>query len=61
MSFSAVDDRPAIPAREATMKKPMAAVMVCVAVLYAIDALCFGGWYFGVADQAVRQAYALNW
>jgi hypothetical protein len=41
--------------------KQVAVAIVCVAVLYAIDALCFGGWYLGIAGQAVQQAYALNW
>ncbi|HTV35877.1 MAG TPA: hypothetical protein VMF12_05550 [Xanthobacteraceae bacterium] len=41
--------------------KLLTAAIVCLAVLYAVDAFVFGGWYFNVADQAVQQAYALNW
>ena len=41
--------------------KHVAAAIVCLAVLYAVDAIAFGGWYFGVAGQAVAKAYALHW
>lgn len=41
--------------------KHLAAACVCFIVLYGLDALCFGGRYFIVADQAIQQAYALNW
>ena len=41
--------------------KHLAAGIVCLAVLYAVDAIAFDGWYFGVAGQAVAKAYALHW
>lgn len=41
--------------------KHVTAAMVCIVALYAIDALFFGGWYTGVAGQAIDKAVALNW
>lgn len=41
--------------------KHLTAALVCLGVLYAVDALFFNGWYFGVAAQAVGQAFALDW
>lgn len=41
--------------------KHLTAALVCLAVLYAVDTLFFGGWYFNVAGQAIEQACALNW
>jgi hypothetical protein len=39
----------------------LTAAVVCLCVLYAVDAMFFDGWYFGVASQAVSQAFALDW
>lgn len=41
--------------------KHLRAVIVCLVALYAVDAIWFDGWYFSLAMQTVRQAYALNW
>jgi hypothetical protein len=41
--------------------KHLAAACVCFIVLYGVDALCFGGRYFTVADQAIEQACSLDW
>jgi hypothetical protein len=41
--------------------KHIAAAFVCFMALYAVDALFFGGWYTGIAVQAIDQAIALNW
>jgi hypothetical protein len=41
--------------------KPLAAVIVCFAILCAVDALWFDGWYLDAATQAVEQAYARAW
>jgi hypothetical protein len=41
--------------------KPLAAALVCLAVLYAVDSLWFDGWYFAAATQAVERAYVLAW
>ncbi len=43
------------------MMKNVAAGLICFALLYGIDALCFGGRYLSVANQALEEAYALNW
>jgi len=47
--------------RRGAEMKHLRAVIVCLVALYAVDAYFFDGWYFGVATQAMRQVYALNW
>jgi hypothetical protein len=41
--------------------KQLATVIVCLVVLYAVDAYFFGGWYFSIAGQVVDRAYAFSW
>jgi hypothetical protein len=41
--------------------KHLAAAIVCLVVLYAVDAFLFGGWYFSVAGQVIQNAYAFTW
>jgi hypothetical protein len=41
--------------------KHLTAAIVCVTVLYGIDVLFFGGWYYSNATRAIEQAYALRW
>ena len=41
--------------------KHLTAAIVCIAVLYAMDALLFNGWYFSNATKAIEKTYALRW
>jgi hypothetical protein len=41
--------------------KHLTAAIVCIVVLYGVDALLFGGWYFSSATKAVEQTYRLQW
>jgi hypothetical protein len=42
--------------QEAEMKS-LGAVVVCVAVLYVVDATWFDGWYFAVVSQMLTTFY----
>jgi hypothetical protein len=39
----------------------LTAAVICFVILYAVDSMFFGGWYFAVANQAIERAWALNW
>jgi hypothetical protein len=41
--------------------KHLTAAIVCIAALYGIDALFYGGWFFGNATRAIEHAYTLQW
>ena len=41
--------------------KHVTAALICLGILYAVDALLFNGTYFAVAEQAVARAWALDW
>ncbi len=41
--------------------KHLGAAIICLVVLFAVDAFFFDGWYFGVAAQIVENAYSLDW
>jgi hypothetical protein len=41
--------------------KHLTAVIVCIAVLYGIDALFYGGWFFNNATKAIEHSYTLQW
>jgi len=41
--------------------KHVTAALVCLGILFAVDAMFFNGWYLGAAEQAVAQAWALDW
>jgi hypothetical protein len=41
--------------------KHLTAAILCIAVLYGIDALFYGGWYFNYASRAIEHTYALQW
>jgi hypothetical protein len=41
--------------------KQLTAAIVCIAVLYGIDALFYGGWFFNNATKAVEHAYTIRW
>lgn len=35
--------------------------LVCVAVLYGVDAIWFNGWYVAAADRVIARAWQLDW
>lgn len=41
--------------------KHLTAVIVCIAVLFVIDALFYGGWFFGNATRAIEHVYTIQW
>ena len=41
--------------------KHLTAAILCIAVLYGLDAVFFGGWYFSNATKAIEQTYSLSW
>ena len=41
--------------------KHLTAAIVCITVLYGVDALFFGGWYFTSATKAIEKTYSLQW
>jgi hypothetical protein len=41
--------------------KQLTAAIVCIAVLYGIDALFYGGWFFNNATRAIEHSYTLQW
>jgi hypothetical protein len=41
--------------------KHLTAALVCVAVLYGIDAAWFDGWYFGALNKVVGAVWARGW
>jgi len=41
--------------------KHVAAAIICLGVLYEVDRLCFDGWYFANANQAVSIVCAMDW
>jgi hypothetical protein len=41
--------------------KQLTAAILCIAVLYGLDAVFFGGWYFSNATKAIEQTYSLSW
>jgi hypothetical protein len=41
--------------------KHLTAAIVCITVLYGVDALFFGGWYFTSAAKALEKTYSLQW
>jgi hypothetical protein len=43
------------------MKKPLTAAVICLGILYVVDAMYFGGWWFAATNQAIDHAWALNW
>ena len=43
------------------MNQNLTAATVCQGILYAVDAMFFGGWYFAATHQAIDHVWALNW
>ena len=43
------------------MRKPLTAAIICLGILYAVDAMYFDGWYFAATNQAIDRVRALNW
>jgi len=41
--------------------KQLTAAIVCIGVLYGIDALFYGGWFFSNATKAVEHVYTIRW
>jgi hypothetical protein len=41
--------------------KHLAAAVICLTVLYAVDSVFFGGWYFAFTNQAIARACMLDW
>jgi len=41
--------------------KHLSAAILCIAVLYGIDAVFYGGWYFSMATTAIERASKLDW
>ncbi len=41
--------------------KHLTAVIVCIGVLYVIDAMFYGGWFFGNATRAIEHVYTIQW
>jgi hypothetical protein len=41
--------------------KHLSAAIVCIVVLYGIDALFYGGWFFNNATKAIEHSYTLQW
>lgn len=37
------------------------AVIVCLVVLYAVDAVLFNGWYFTTTEQIIANASTIGW
>jgi hypothetical protein len=46
--------------QEASVKH-LSAALICLGVLYVVDAYFCDGWYFGMAKEAFAQAWALYW
>jgi hypothetical protein len=41
--------------------KQLTAAILCIAVLYGLDAVFFSGWYFSNATKAIEKTYSLSW
>jgi hypothetical protein len=41
--------------------KHLKAALICLGILYVVDAWFFDGWYLGIAKQAFAQVWALHW
>jgi len=41
--------------------KHLTAAIVCIAVLYGLDALFYDGWYFSNVTKAIEHTYRLRW
>jgi hypothetical protein len=39
----------------------VASAIVCFCALYAVDSMCFNGWYFGELNQMVSSISSLSW
>ncbi len=39
----------------------LTAAVICLAILYAVDSMFFGGWYFAIANQAIERVCAIDW
>jgi hypothetical protein len=39
----------------------LTAAAICFAILYTVDAMFFGGWYFAAANQAIDRIWAMGW
>lgn len=37
------------------------AAIVCIVVLYGVDAMFFNGWYFATTEQIIAHAHTIDW
>ncbi len=37
------------------------AAIVCIMVLYGVDAFLFNGWYFATTEQIIATAQPIDW